>query len=202
MTNFRLEIFQGKEILQWIDVMAELRIREFREFPYLYVGNIENERKYLEAYANVTDSLFVLAFDGDVVAGISTGVPLGKAQEVLPGGAELLASHGLDVQTFYYYGEIIVAPAYRGRWLASKLFHEQAERVKQLGYSAACGMTVDRGLDHPLRPKDYRDEYLIGKKMGFVSTDIHIELEWPTLAIDGSVENLKHSLSFWMIESL
>lgn len=37
----------------------------FRNFPYLYDGNMDCERKYIDTYSSSPRSLFVLARDGD-----------------------------------------------------------------------------------------------------------------------------------------
>lgn len=49
--NFTVTTFQGKGILNWVDLIANLRVTEFEKFPYLYAGNFDIEKKYLAAYA-------------------------------------------------------------------------------------------------------------------------------------------------------
>ena len=66
----------GDALGPWLDAVARLRIAVFRDWPYLYAGDLDYERGYLQAYARSPDSVFVLAFDGDAVVGASTGLPL------------------------------------------------------------------------------------------------------------------------------
>ncbi|HZP92062.1 MAG TPA: hypothetical protein VFB20_04175, partial [Burkholderiales bacterium] len=63
----RVERFSGKGLERYVDDLARLRIEVFREFPYLYDGSLDYERKYLKTYIGVPDSVIVLAFDGDRV---------------------------------------------------------------------------------------------------------------------------------------
>ena len=72
----RLERLSGDKLNQYIPELAELRIRVFRDFPYLYDGDLTYEEKYLQTYIEAPDSVIVLAFDGDHVVGASTGIPL------------------------------------------------------------------------------------------------------------------------------
>ncbi len=45
--DFQLRQLHGQELGPWLDVLGKLRIRVFREFPYLYDGSLEYERDYL-----------------------------------------------------------------------------------------------------------------------------------------------------------
>ena len=46
--NFLL--LKDKEIASYRDEIAKLRIEIFRDFPYLYDGDFEYEKKYLKVY--------------------------------------------------------------------------------------------------------------------------------------------------------
>lgn len=49
----------GDQIKTYLDDLARLRIEVFRHFPYLYDGDMDYERKYLDTYARSPESLFV-----------------------------------------------------------------------------------------------------------------------------------------------
>lgn len=74
--TIRVERFPGKGLERYIDELARLRIAVFREFPYLYDGSLDYERKYLKTYIGVADSVIVLALDEARVVGASTGLPM------------------------------------------------------------------------------------------------------------------------------
>ena len=50
----------GGDIDAFLPELARLRIRVFREYPYLYEGSAAYEEKYLKTYANVPESVMVL----------------------------------------------------------------------------------------------------------------------------------------------
>ena len=71
-----LERLTGNAILKVVDDLARLRVTVFREFPYLYEGSLEYEKRYLQGYAQGLDNVVVVARDGTEVVGASTGMPL------------------------------------------------------------------------------------------------------------------------------
>lgn len=71
-----IRLLHGAAIAPYIDDLARLRLTVFREFPYLYDGNLDYEAEYLATYARSGRSLVVLALDGGQVVGASTGLPL------------------------------------------------------------------------------------------------------------------------------
>ena len=90
----RLQRLAGREIVGHLDELAELRIRVFRDWPYLYEGTREYEAHYLEVYVNCPRSLCVLAWDGDRCVGASTCLPLADA---LPDMQAPFVTRGMDV---------------------------------------------------------------------------------------------------------
>lgn len=144
----------GEAIAPWIDDLAALRIRVFRDFPYLYDGTPAYEQQYLRTYAQSPRSLFVLALDGDRVVGVSTGIPMADETDAfkVPFVAAGLAPAGI-----FYFGESVLLPQYRGRGIGVRFFEER-ERYALAGgqcrYTAFCA--VERPADHPLRPPGYQ----------------------------------------------
>ena len=65
--NIRIRSVTGPAIEEWIPALARLRIGVFREFPYLYDGNEDYERRYLQTYTKTDTSIAVLAIAGDEV---------------------------------------------------------------------------------------------------------------------------------------
>jgi hypothetical protein len=76
-----IRLLRGAEIEPHIDDLARLRIQVFREFPYLYDGNLDYEAEYLATYVRSADSLCVLVRDEGRVVGASTSLPLGGARQ-------------------------------------------------------------------------------------------------------------------------
>ena len=73
-----VEVLQGEQILPWLQALAELRLRVFAEWPYLYQGDAAYEAEYLSVYARSAGSVIVLARDGDRVVGLLLGHSAGR----------------------------------------------------------------------------------------------------------------------------
>lgn len=181
------------EIRRHLDAVAALRIDVFRDWPYLYDGNIAYEREYLEAYVGSNDSVFVLAFDGDAVIGASTGLPL------IDDSAEFHApfeSRGLDAGKVFYLGESVLLPQYRGHGIGHAFFDHREAHARLLGHfdtTAFCA--VDRGADDPRRPEAHRDNDTFWLARGYArQTGLTMRLRWNEVD-RGEIE---HALTFWL----
>ena len=76
MSHVEIRPVTGFAVEPWLDELAELRIEVFRDFPYLYEGNREYERRYLDRYAQSDRSVFVLALEFNRLVGAATALPL------------------------------------------------------------------------------------------------------------------------------
>ncbi|NIO42538.1 MAG: GNAT family N-acetyltransferase [Burkholderiales bacterium] len=146
--------FSGIDAQPYLHDLARLRIFIFREFPYLYEGDLEYERKYLRNYAGVSGAVIVVAFDGPKVIGASTGLPLSAGTDDVK--SPFLA-RGCDVKRVFYFGESVLEKAYRGSGIGLRFFEEREAHAKSLGrfeWTAFCA--VERPDNHPRRPDDYQ----------------------------------------------
>lgn len=193
-----IKLFHGQAISNWIEQAAKLRLSEFKEFPYLYVGNMDAERKYLTCYSQDSHSIFAIAFCNNEIAGITTGIPLINNAGVTTNMPEIFKKNGFNPQDYYYCGEFIVLPKYRGQGIAKQLFTAQSDYIKKCGYKSLFLMTVDREPNHPLKPKDYVSTDPLWEKLGFVKTHMKLQQSWPTMMPNGEVTNINNSLSFWI----
>ena len=66
----------GEEAASHAADLARLRIAVFREYPYLYDGDMAYEKYYIQQYVQSPGSVIVLAMDGDTIVGASTALPL------------------------------------------------------------------------------------------------------------------------------
>ncbi|MGR7919757.1 GNAT family N-acetyltransferase [Zobellella denitrificans] len=162
--SLRLLAARGAELAPWLNALAELRIRVFRDYPYLYDGSLEYEMAYLAPYLRCEDSLCLLALDGDRVVGASTGLPL--AREVDEFQAPFLA-RGVAVEDIFYCAESVLLPDYRGRGLYRAFFAGRETHAKHLGFAQAAFCAVVRPEDHPLKPAGYRPLTTIWARFGY-----------------------------------
>lgn len=190
----RLERLSGDKLNHFIPELAQLRIQVFRDWPYLYDGDLAYEEKYLQTYIEAPDSVIVLAFDGDKVVGASTGIPLKyETNEVK---APFIAA-GYDVNTIFYCGESVLLSEYRGQGAGVAFFDHREAHAHALGefkYSCFCG--VQRPHDHPRRPSDYVPLDDFWRKRGYEKQpDLNTTFSWKEL--DEHDESPK-PMTFWM----
>lgn len=192
-----IDIYVGKDAIEYIDIVSELRIQAFKEYPYLYEGNLDYEREYVHGYAIDGKAMIAVARTDNKIVGISTGIPLVSDSEIVADAKKIFAENGLDVSDYYYYGEVIVLPDFRGRGVTSKLYAEQDNLIKSWGYKHVCILTVMREIDHPLRPANYKSPDKMWEHLGFFRNKLITEYHWPTIQPDMSVEDVKNYLEFW-----
>lgn len=190
----RLERLSGDKLNHFIPELAQLRIRVFRDWPYLYDGDLAYEEKYLQTYIEAPDSVIVLAFDGDKVVGASTGIPLKHETDDVK--APFIAA-GYDVNTIFYCGESVLLSEYRGQGAGVAFFDHREAHAQAVGdfeYSCFCG--VQRPLDHPRRPSDYVPLDDFWRKRGYEKyPDLNTTFSWKEL--DEHDESPK-PMTFWM----
>lgn len=192
-SSITLQSLQGAALVPHLEDVARLRIAVFREWPYLYAGDVAYEREYLEAYARSSNSLVVLARAGDVVVGASTGIPLAED------GAEFqqpFLERGIDPSTVFYCGESVLLPAYRGRGIGHGFFDAREAHARALGGLAHIAFAaVDRDDGDARRPAGHRGNEALWARRGYVrQPGMTMRLHWNEAGI-GDVE---HPLTFWL----
>lgn len=153
--NLRVFTVTGAELDRVIPALAELRIRVFREFPYLYDGDADYEAHYLRTYRDARGSVVVLVSDGERIVGASTALPM--AEETAEVKAPFVAN-GYDPDRIFYLGESVLLPEYRGRGLGVRFFEERERHARALSeqgglhfdWYAFCA--VQRADKDPRRP--------------------------------------------------
>jgi GNAT superfamily N-acetyltransferase len=192
MTDVR--VLTGEQILPHLDDLARLRIEVFAGFPYLYDGDPDYEKRYLQAYARSPDSVFVLAVDGDRVVGASTGLPL---LDDTPRFRVPFIEQGIDPGRVFYFGESVLLPGYRGQGLGHRFFDAREAHAQALGrfdWTAFC--SVQREPDDPRRPADHRDHTPFWSKRGYVPRPSMVcRLAWKEHGESGESEK---PLMFWL----
>lgn len=184
----------GSDINAYLPELARLRIRVFREYPYLYEGSTEYEEKYLETYTNVADSVMVLVWDGDRVVGASSGVPM---EAEMPEAIKPFLEYGYDPCRIFYYGESVLLPEYRGKGLGNRFFEEREAHARELArFDIACFCAIERPADHPRRPAGYVPLDVFWSRRGFIKhPELRTTFSWQDL--DEDAETPK-PMVFWL----
>jgi GNAT superfamily N-acetyltransferase len=169
---------QGEQIRPYLNDLAQLRIRIFYDFPYLYDGDAEYEEKYLKTYMMSPQSQVTLAVDNSSVVGATTCIPiLDEVDELI----EPLKKIEIDLSRTMYFGESILMDSYRGQGIGKKFFHVREQHAHKVfpDLHATLFCSVQREPDHPLRPVDYAPLDDFWKSMGYVKHDqLLASLKW------------------------
>jgi GNAT superfamily N-acetyltransferase len=196
--TFRIEVFKGAETAPYLQTLAQLRLETFCDFPYLYVGTLEDESHYMQLYTSTPQGTLVIAFQGEEIAGLYSGLPLNVPNVFLKEWSEVLIQGRVNIENYFYLGELIVKPAFRKRGLGAQLMMRLLQETDAMGFSGAMGITAIRSLDHPLRPQDYFDTDTIWGKHGLIKSPVVLRGTWPTRQQDGTVERVENELACWL----
>ncbi len=183
----------GADIGPWLDDVARLRIAVFRDWPYLYDGDLVYEREYLDAYAQSPGSVFVLALAGERVVGAATGLPLADDSEAFQ---RPWRDAGRSVNEVFYFGESVLLPEYRGQGIGHRFFDEREAHARALGrFRTTAFCAVDRDAQDPRRPEGHRGNEAFWGKRGYVrQPGLTVRLAWQELAEPAPSEK---PLTFW-----
>lgn len=194
VSDVTIQCIRGDGCAGWVEAVADLRIRVFREYPYLYDGSREYEERYLRTYVESPDAVVVLARDGDRVVGASTGVPMIHESEAFQ---DPVAAWGLRPERVFYCGESVLLPAYRGRGIYRRFFEEREGQARRLGrFETMCFCSVIRGPDHPLRPDSYQGLDKVWTHFGYRrEPGLECSFRWKDIDQPGETE---HRMEFWL----
>ena len=191
----RLDTLSGDAFDSALEDLAHLRIRVFRDWPYLYDGDLAYERRYLENFQSSERAMLVGAFDGDAIVGAATGAPM---QDHADEFAEAFSGTDLDLSDVYYCAESVLLPEYRGQGIGHMFFDAREAHARSLGFSKVAFCGVLRPVDHPLRPESARSLNAFWRKRGYAPLPgVVAQFRWKD--VDQQTETAK-PLQFWMRE--
>lgn len=185
-------ILTGPEVAGALDDLARLRIAVFRDWPYLYDGDVDYERDYLRAYTS-PGAVVVAAYDGGRMVGAATGAPM---EHHAADFAAAFAARPEPLDQIYYCAESVLLPQWRGRGLGHAFFDGREAQARALGrrYSAFCA--VIRPDDHPARPAGYRPLDGLWRKRGYAPLPgVIAHFRWRDV---GAGAETSKPLQFWM----
>jgi GNAT superfamily N-acetyltransferase len=196
MSDLHFTCLRGELAGPRLDDLARLRIEVFREWPYLYDGDLDYERAYLAAFSAAPGSLLVYAAGDDGtgmrVVGASTAMPLEAAEPAIRTPFE---ARGRDISDIFYFGESVLERAWRGQGAGHAFFDAREAHARALGAKEAAFCAVVRPEDHPLRDPAYRPLDGFWRKRGYEpSAELTCRLAWKD--VDQAEESEK-TLAFW-----
>jgi len=188
-----IETLTAGRLTAKLERLAELRITIFRDFPYLYEGNFDYERRYLERFSRAADAVIIAAKNGEQIVGAATGAPI---RQVDPEFAAPFLAHGRDIKNLFYCAESVLLPEYRGRGIGHAFFEYREEHARGLGATQSCFCAVIRNEDHFARPAGYKPLDPFWRKRGYTPLDgVEASFSWQDVSED---EETEKSLQFWL----
>lgn len=173
--------------------LARLRITVFREWPYLYEGTEAYERDYLDAYARSPRATLIGAFDGKQMVGAATAAPLSDHFDDF---AEPFRERGWSADSFYYFGESVLLPAYRGKGTGVRFFEEREKAAVAHGFSRTTFSAVRRPADHPMRPSGHVPLDGFWRRRGYEKVEgLETRFSWTDI---GEASATAKPMEFWM----
>lgn len=194
ISGLTFSVLMGDDLRDRLPDLARLRIKIFRDFPYLYDGNLTYEENYLRRYAEAPDAVIICACEGARVVGASTALPLEHEDAAFQ---QPLVAQGFDPRDVFYFGESVLDPDWRGRGAGVAFFQYReahATALKRFKLAAFC--TVIRPDDHPMRPPNYSPLNRFWANRGFEECDGAIaRYSWQDL---DETMNSEKRLQFWV----
>lgn len=190
------KIVTGEQISSFVPEIAKLRIEAFVEYPFLYEGDIEYEKKYLEKFFTMQDAIVIIAFDKEEIIGIATGYPFRYESDEMK---KTFSENNRNPEEYYCYGESIVRKSYRMQGIGKHLSLEREKFARDLNlYHYICFFTREPKQNDPKRPENYRPLDPFWQKLGFAK---HPELYGmiPYQEI-GEAEETPKKMVYWIKE--
>ena len=179
MTN-TIQSFSGSDVAPYFDDLARLRATVFRDFPYLYEGDLDYELGYLKTYANAERAMLFSVWDAGEMVGATTCIPLPhETNEVkLP-----FETAGIPLTSVFYFGESILLKNYRGQGIGKLFFDEREKHAAQFPeIQTTCFCAVVRPEAHPLMPKGYQSLDGFWTQRGYQKNPaLRAQFAWPDI---------------------
>lgn len=184
----------GAEIGAFIEPLGRYRIEIFREFPYLYAGDMDYERNYLSRYVRSNESFLLLGQDAAGIACACTGIPLEHEMDEFKAP---FIRHGSPVANKFYLGEIMIRNDLRGQGLGTRVMNLALNTIARAGkYQDVVLCTVMRPRNHPLKSAGYRKNDKLWLNLGFCKlVDHEVFFSWKDL---GEVRETMKPMNYWL----
>lgn len=193
MSRLRIAAIDPGEARAALDALAELRIRVFAEWPYLYDGDRDYEARYLARLAGSPGAVVVGAWDGERLVGAATGAPM---EDHAAEFAAPLTARGLPLDEVFYLAESVLLPAYRGQGAGHRFFDLREDHARRLGRRWAAFAAVVRPPDHPARPAGARSLEPFWRKRGYAPLEGAVaRFSWRE---HGEAEESAKPLQLWL----
>lgn len=188
-----VRVLSGPEIGAHAEDVARLRIAVFRDWPYLYDGDVAYERQYVESYGERPGALLVGAFDLGRLVGASTSTPL---EDLSAEFAAAFSARGIPRDRVLWGPESVLPPLYRGQGIGHRFFDFREAHARALGRSHVAFASILRPDDHPARPANARSNDAFWRGRGYEPMEgAEVTFEWRD--VGDTVETQKRLQVWW-----
>lgn len=188
-----VRILAGPEISAHAEDVARLRIAVFRDWPYLYDGELAYERQYVESYRDRPGALLVGAFDLGRLVGASTSTPL---EDLSAEFAAPFSARGIPRDHVLWGPESVLLPLYRGQGIGNRFFDFREVHARSLGRTHVAFAQVQRPDTHPARPANARSNDAFWRRRGYEPmAGVQVTFDW--LDVGDTVETPKQLQVWW-----
>lgn len=136
----------GDAVSPVLSDVAALRLAVFRDWPYLYDGDMAYEQRYLSAYATSPGAVIVTARAEGRIVGAATGTPM---EDHAADFAAAFADTGLALEDIFYCAESVLLAQWRGHGAGHRFFDLREAHARALGRRRVAFCSVMRPDDHP-----------------------------------------------------
>lgn len=196
-TGYHIRLLMGDAIQEIIPFVITQRIDQYREYPYLYEGSIEEETESLRIFAQLPQSAVAVAYHEDKPVGFITGTPLIGYGHHFEGSIQAFENDGKNPKDYYYFADVLILPEHQGKSLATRLFEIFEAHCRNLGFPY-ISFVSESHAEHPLKPADYKEVDLIWQHFGYQKTNIVIYISWNTIQSNDPSQDQAHELPYWI----
>lgn len=173
--------------------LAILRMTVFRNWPYLYDGDLDYETEYLSAFLHDERAVLFIARLGDIPVGMATASPFATQTEMIR--APFIAA-GVDTGSIFYFGGSVLLPQFLGTGVGHQFFERREAAARVAGPLQASFCAVLRSPNHLQRPHNERDLRPFWEKRGYrVAPQFTTSLSWKEV---GQTDETAHDMCFWV----
>lgn len=194
---YSIKLLTKEELKPLLPFVAALRIKIFREYPYLYEGDFIEEMEDLRNCSQKSHNAVAIACHNNIPIGFLYGIPLTEfASHFENPVVDLFKEKKLAPETCYYFADIIILPEHRGNHLSKKLFDTLETYAQEQGYCSASFITESHEF-HPLKPVDYKSLDPLWNSLNYKKTGLVSHGSWQTHKADGTIVKELHVADIW-----
>ncbi len=195
--SFAIETCTGAALEAALPALARLRVAVFREWPYLYDGDIAEEADHLRKRLAIPGQAVILAriTDSEIRGEIVGAATCSRLTTESDSVRAPFTAIGMDTSGICYFGESVLLARYRGQGIGVAFFAAREAHARALGCTAATFCAVRRPDDHPLRPANAvkLDEFWTHRGYARLPGVVAL-MRWKDI---GGESPVTHEMDFW-----